>query len=130
YQQRDDTRADTRVLAGEVPDPHVVREAGSQFRVHLARGFNHGLFLDMAAGRSWVRTHIAEIAQGERPVRVLNLFAYTCAFSVVALQAGAEQVVNVDMAAGALSIGKQNHQLNGLTHGANFLPHDVFSTWG
>jgi 23S rRNA (cytosine1962-C5)-methyltransferase len=39
-------------------------------------------------------------------------------------------VVNVDMAAGALGIGKANHQLNGLAAGASFLPHDIFSSWG
>jgi 23S rRNA (cytosine1962-C5)-methyltransferase len=60
---------------------------------------------------------------------VLNLFAYTCAFSVAALQGGAAQVVNIDMARGALATGQQNHQLNGL-HGALFWPHDVFTTWG
>jgi len=56
---------------------------------------------------------------------VLNLFAYTCAFSVVALQAGARQVVNVDMSHSALAIGQKNHQINGI-----FLPHDIFSSWG
>ena len=61
---------------------------------------------------------------------MLNLFAYTCAFSVVALQAGAQQVVNVDMSHGAIGIGQQNHQLNGITSGATFLPHDIFSSWG
>jgi len=126
FQLRQEARADTRVLAGEVPDPHVVSEGPSRFRVHLPRGQNHGLFLDMSAGRQWVREHLAA-----RPgSRVLNLFAYTCAFSVVALQAGASQVVNIDMAAGALGIGKQNHALNGLTQGASFLPHDIFSSWG
>ena len=59
----------------------------------------------------------------------LNLFAYTCAFSVVALQAGAGQVLNMDMAQGALATGQQNHQLNGLT-GASFLAHDIFTSWG
>ena len=61
---------------------------------------------------------------------MLNLFAYTCAFSVVALQAGAKQVVNVDMSHGALAIGQQNHPLNGLSTGASFLAHDIFKTWG
>jgi 23S rRNA (cytosine1962-C5)-methyltransferase len=60
----------------------------------------------------------------------LNLFAYTCAFSVVAGQAGARHVLNLDMSDGALAIGKQNHQLNGLTGGASFMPHDIFKTWG
>jgi 23S rRNA (cytosine1962-C5)-methyltransferase len=80
----------------------------------------------MAAGRRWVREHVAA-----RPrQKVLNLFAYTCAFSVVALQAGARQVVNLDMSRGALAIGQQNHALNGLGTGASFLGHDIFTTWG
>ena len=62
--------------------------------------------------------------------RVLNLFAYTCAFSVAALQGGAAQVINVDMARGALATGQRNHQLNGLRQGATFWPHDIFNTWG
>jgi 23S rRNA (cytosine1962-C5)-methyltransferase len=61
---------------------------------------------------------------------VLNLFSYTCAFSVVALQAGARQVVNVDMSHSAMGIGQQNHQINGVANGAKFLTHDLFSTWG
>jgi 23S rRNA (cytosine1962-C5)-methyltransferase len=80
----------------------------------------------MAEGRRWVRAFSAA-----RPgLRVLNLFAYTCAFSVVALQAGARQVVNIDMSQGALAIGQQNHRLNGLDAGASFLAHDIFSSWG
>jgi len=76
----------------------------------------------MAEGRRWVRAH----AQG---AKVLNLFAYTCAFSVAALQGGAREVINLDMAQGALTTGQQNHQLNGLS-GARFLAHDLFSSWG
>lgn len=125
-QHRDDVRADTRVLCGAVPEPHEVSEHGARFKVHLLRGFNHGLFLDMAEGRRWVREHVAARSR----MRVLNLFAYTCAFSVVAMQAGARQVINVDMAGGALSIGKQNHHLNGITSDVSFLPHDIFSSWG
>jgi len=62
--------------------------------------------------------------------KVLNLFAYTCAFSVVALQAGAAEVVNVDMASGALATGRMNHELNGVKAGAKFLAHDIFNSWG
>ena len=126
YQYRFEARAETRLMAGSVPDPHVVTEAGARFRVHLLKGLNHGLFVDMAEGRRWVREHVAT-----RPgIKVLNLFAYTCSFSVVALQGGARQVINVDMSDGALAIGKRNHLLNGLTAGASFLPHDIFSSWG
>jgi 23S rRNA (cytosine1962-C5)-methyltransferase len=104
----------------------VVTENGSLFRVHLLKGQNHGLFLDMAEGRRWVRAHCA----AHPGLKVLNLFAYTCAFSVVALQAGARQVVNLDMSQGALAIGQQNHALNGLADGAAFLAHDLFKSWG
>ena len=114
--------SDTRLVCGQVPEPHVVSEQGARYRVHVLKGQNHGLFLDMASGRQWLR----EQAQDKR---VLNLFAYTCAFSVAALQGGATEVVNVDMAAGALAIGQQNHQLNGL-NGARFLSHDLFKSWG
>jgi 23S rRNA (cytosine1962-C5)-methyltransferase len=73
-----------------------------------------------------VRQHAAQ-----RPgLQVLNLFAYTGAFSVVALQAGARRVVNVDMSQGALGIARQNHARNGVTAGAAFLAHDIFNSWG
>lgn len=126
FQHRLEGRSDTRLMAGIVPAPHVVTEDGARFGVHVLKGQNHGLFLDMARGRRWVREHMTT-----NPGRkVLNLFAYTCAFSVVALQAGARQVVNLDMSHGALAIGQQNHQLNGITSGAGFLAHDIFTTWG
>ncbi|MFG6467458.1 class I SAM-dependent methyltransferase [Roseateles sp. BYS87W] len=116
--------AETRLMAGAVPEPHVVTEAGTRYLVHLMRGQNHGLFLDMAEGRRWVREQVKPGA------KVLNLFAYSCAFSVVALQAGAAEVVNVDMASGALSTGRTNHELNGVKAGAKFLAHDIFNSWG
>jgi len=126
FQCRLEGRADTRLMAGAIPDPHVVTESGARYRVNVASGQNHGLFLDMANGRRWVQAHVAA-----RPgLRVLNLFAYTCAFSVVALQAGARFVVNVDMSHGAMAVGQQNHQLNNVAAGARFLAHDIFSTWG
>ena len=123
-------RSETRLMAGAVPDPHVVTEAGARYRVHVLRGQNHGLFLDMAEGRRWVRDYAAARSTDRYGLKVLNLFAYTCAFSVVALQAGVRQVVNVDMSHGAIGVGQQNHQLNGITAGAAFLPHDIFSSWG
>ncbi len=123
FQCRHDSQPTTRLMAGSVPEPHVVTERGARYLVHLQKGQNHGLFLDMAEGRQWVREH----AQSHK---VLNLFAYTCAFSVVALLGGAKQVVNVDMSGGAMALGQQNHPLNGLTAGASFLNHDIFKTWG
>jgi 23S rRNA (cytosine1962-C5)-methyltransferase len=129
YQCRAEGHAETRLMAGTVPEPHVVTEAGSRYKVHVLRGQNHGLFLDMAEGRRWVRDFVAAHPK-TYAFRVLNLFAYTCSFSVVALQAGARHVVNVDMSQGALATGQQNHRLNGIESGVSFLGHDIFKTWG
>lgn len=139
-QVREGGHTETRLMAGEVPEPHQVTEDGTRYLVHVLRGQNHGLFLDMAAGRRWVRAHVAERAAANAATRaaggwasglkVLNLFAYTCAFSVVALEAGAAQVLNMDMSSGALAVGQQNHRLNGLSTGASFLGHDIFKSWG
>ncbi len=130
FQCRAEGHLETRLMRGTVPDPHVVTENGTSFRVHVLRGQNHGLFLDMAEGREWVRQFVRSYGADQPRLKVLNLFAYTCAFSVVALQAGAKQVVNVDMSHGAMAIGQQNHPLNGISTGATFLMHDIFKTWG
>ncbi|MEZ7834069.1 MAG: class I SAM-dependent methyltransferase [Burkholderiaceae bacterium] len=133
FQCRSAGQSTTRLMAGSVPKPHDVSEAGAVYRLHVLKGQNHGLFLDMANARQWVRDWIVAhpASHGHSPdLKVLNLFAYTCAFSVAALQSGAKQVVNVDMSAGALSIGQLNHRLNGLATGASFLPHDIFKSWG
>lgn len=117
----------TECLEGSVPQPHAVSEDGALYEVQLLKGQNHGLFLDMAEGRRWVRAN----AHG---ARVLNLFAYTCAFSVAALQGGAAQVVNLDMASGPMATGRQNHRLNfagtPTEARARFLVHDLFKSWG
>jgi len=130
FQCRAEGHLETRLMRGTVPDPHVVTENGSSFRVHVLKGQNHGLFLDMAQGREWVRQFVRNYGADQPRLKVLNLFAYTCAFSVVAMQAGAKQVVNVDMSHGAMAIGQQNHALNGISTGATFLMHDIFKTWG
>jgi 23S rRNA (cytosine1962-C5)-methyltransferase len=130
YQCRAEGHLETRLMSGAVPEPHVVTENGARYRVHVLKGQNHGLFLDMAHGRAWVRRMVSHYGADQPRLKVLNLFAYTCAFSVVAMQAGAKQVVNVDMSHGAMAIGQQNHALNGISTGATFLMHDIFKTWG
>ncbi|WP_207061974.1 class I SAM-dependent methyltransferase [Motiliproteus sp. SC1-56] len=109
---------------GTVPETLVVTEQGLRYEVRLDRHQNSGLFLDMAEGRRWLRTH----AEG---CNVLNLFAYTCGFSVAALAGGAEAVVNLDMSRGALNRGRENHRLNEHElRRVRFLPHDLFRSWG
>jgi len=111
-------------LLGEAIDEWTLTEGGLQYRVDLGKKQNNGLFLDMRYGRDWVRAN----AEGKR---VLNLFAYTCGFSVAAIAGGAEHVVNLDMSRAALSRGRDNLRLNGHDLGkVAFLGHDLFKSWG
>lgn len=114
----------TEFLYGEPLDEWLISEGGLRYKLDLGRKQNSGLFLDMRYGRRWVQAH----AQGKR---VLNLFAYTCGFSVAALAGGAQQVVNLDMARAALSRGRDNHRLNqhDLSR-VSFLGHELFKSWG
>jgi hypothetical protein len=119
YQCRTEGPAETRLMAGSVPDKHEVSEDGRLVPGACAQRPKPWPVPGHGRGRRWVRQHMAAHRPGQK---VLNLFAYTCAFSVVALQAGAKQVVNVDMSHGAMAIGQQNHQLNGVTAAPGFGP--------
>lgn len=100
-------------LVGEAaPDPSIVTENGVRLRVRLAHGLSTGLFLDHRENRA----RVAEISSG---ARVLNLFAYTCAFSVAAALGGAARVTSVDVSADALSWGEENFRENGLDPAAH-----------
>ncbi len=117
---------DSRIeqLEGEPIEEWVITENGLRYKLDLGIKQNNGLFLDMRYGRRWVQAH----AQGKR---VLNLFAYTCGFSVAAIAGGATHVVNLDMARAALSRGRDNHRLN--EHDLSkvtFLGHELFKSWG
>lgn len=74
-------------------------------------GFKHmGLFPEQAA--NWVWMHDL-IQKAKRPVRVLNLFAYTGGASVAAAAAGAH-VTHVDSSKGVVTWAKENLALSGL----------------
>ncbi len=111
-------------LLGEPVEEWVISENGLRYKLDLGIKQNSGLFLDMRYGRRWVQQH----AQDKR---ILNLFAYTCGFSVAAIAGGAEHVVNLDMARAALSRGRDNHRLNehDLSR-VSFLGHELFKSWG
>ncbi|KZN57589.1 hypothetical protein N473_06800 [Pseudoalteromonas luteoviolacea CPMOR-1] len=112
------------VLFGTLEEQVVITENDLKFELSLGKKQNTGLFFDMRNGRDWVMRH-------SENKKVLNLFAYTCGFSVAALAGGAKQVVNLDMAKAALKQGRRNHQLNGHTlDNISFLGHDLFKSWG
>ena len=93
------------LIWGEKVEQFHVIENGLKYHIELGRTQNTGLFLDMKQGRSWVKDNATN-------KRILNLFAYTCAFSVTALAGGASHVVNIDVSKAALNKGRENHRLN------------------
>jgi len=119
-QERFLTNGPCRLLQGSLPENLEAQEAGLSFRLRLGEAQNIGFFPDMATGRKLVREQAAE-------KHVLNLFAYSCSFSVAALAGGANQVVNLDMNRGALELGKLNHRINHIDlRQASFLSLEFF----
>ncbi len=116
--------APAECILGVMPDTMFACRGEAKYTVQLGGRQNTGFFLDMEPGRQWLESRV-------KGRRVLNLFSYTCAFSVVAQMAGAESVVNVDMSSGALSQGRENHRLNGLqTDSIRFLQENILKSWG
>ena len=75
-------------------------------------GLKHtGLFPEQAINWTWM---IDKIRGHNKPVRVLNLFAYTGGATVAAAYAGAEEVCHVDSSKGMVAWAKDNIQLSGL----------------
>lgn len=95
----------------------VVREGRARFHVDLLDTVNPGLFLDMRHVRLEVEDRFRALSgaaqSGEGP-RFLNLFSYTCSFSVHARLGGAAVATNADISGKILDKGRENYALNGL----------------
>jgi len=73
--------------------------------------FKHtGLFPEQAVNWDWCS---AKIKEAKRPIRVLNLFAYTGGATVAAAKAGAS-VTHVDASKGMVTWARENAELSGL----------------
>lgn len=95
----------------------IATENHLKFGIDFGAGYSVGLFVDQRENRRFVRQL--------KPMRVLNCFAYTCAFSVAAAAAGAK-TVNVDLSKKSLERGRQNFAFNELsTDGQKFIADDV-----
>jgi 23S rRNA (cytosine1962-C5)-methyltransferase len=77
--RRDDLAPSAPVRGKPAPDPLIVHEEGLPLSVSLGDGLSTGVFLDQRRNRRRVR----ELSGGKS---VLNLFSYTCAFTVAAAQ--------------------------------------------
>lgn len=108
------------ILGGPAPSRLEVSEGPLRFWVRLGEGHQTGLFVDQRDNRARVMAH----AGGKS---VLNLFSYTCSFSVAAARGAAREVVSVDTSRRALEQGRENFELNGVPASKHrFVREDAF----
>ena len=113
----------SEVLLGEIPEEVFAVEDGVKIKLNLLSNRNSGYFPDMKNGRSFVRANAKD-------KNILNLFSYTCTFSVSAMMGGASKVSNIDMSKGALSSGRTNHIINNIdTRGVSFHPYNILKSF-
>ena len=93
-----------------LPEWWTVEHGGLQFEIKPTPFGHVGLFPEQAANWAWID---AQIRQAGKPLKILNLFAYTGASTLAAARAGA-QVVHVDSARGTVEWARQNAALCGL----------------
>ncbi|MCB1000916.1 MAG: class I SAM-dependent rRNA methyltransferase [Acidimicrobiales bacterium] len=99
------------VVRGGEPNPDLVAHEGPwRYVVDITGGHKTGFYLDQRHARA----AIARLAPGRR---VLNVFSYTGAFSVVAAGNGAMSVLSIDSSAPALEVARRNGAVNGVDVG-------------
>ena len=109
------------IAGASAPVPLHVKENGLSYQVDLREGLNTGLFPDQRRNRQEVAARVA----GKR---VLNLFAFTGAFSVAAAAAGAQKVTSVDVSAKYLNVAQENFSINRINPKRHeFIVSDVFT---
>ena len=94
----------------KLPERWVISYKDLRFNIK-PMGFKHtGLFPEQATNWDWCRELISNAG---RPIKVLNLFAYTGGATVSCAKAGAE-VCHVDASKGMVQSAKENARLSGL----------------
>ena len=95
----------------KIPDAWKIKYGDLSFMVK-PMGFKHtGVFPEQAVNWDWFGD---KIRQANRPVQVLNLFAYTGGATLAAADAGAG-VTHVDASKGMVTWAKENAQVSGLS---------------
>ena len=93
-------------LAGDDAGRMTITENGLKYEVDPQHGQKTGFYFDLRDARKRLRDFVC----GKR---ILNMFSYTGAFAVNALDAGAEYVINCDSSRPALELAERNLELNG-----------------
>jgi 23S rRNA (cytosine1962-C5)-methyltransferase len=97
-------------VVGEVPEEWTIQTAGIHFKLSLTDFGHLGIFPEQRPFWKWIRQTINE---AKRPIRLLNLFAYSGGVSLAAAQAGAE-VCHLDASKGMCAWARENAATNKL----------------
>ena len=109
---RRDARTGVWSTSHDFPATWLVRRQTITLELRPTPSGAVGLYPEQAANWDWIGDRIrAE----RRPVKVLNLFAYTGASTLAAAGAGADEVVHVDAARGVVAWARRNARLSDLT---------------
>lgn len=109
---------ENEILKGEIPAQIEVRENGFAYLADLQQGQKTGWFYDQRRNRALA----AELCRGRS---VLDLYAHSGGFGLLAARAGATRVVCVDSSKPALALAESAAKKNGLQN-VSFLAEDVF----
>jgi len=122
-QRRYLSKSPAQIIYGSLDEDIFAVENKLKFKLDLLSYQNNGYFPDMKIGREFIE----EISKDKN---VLNLFSYTCGFSIAAARGEAKSVVNIDMSKGALTKGRTNHHINDIpTSNIKFLPYNILKSF-
>jgi 23S rRNA (cytosine1962-C5)-methyltransferase len=115
------TEASPQLVFGKTaPERFAIRENRIQFELSFNEGYSVGLFLDQRDNRRRLLTgHVAAdfpLLNSQLTThnpQLLNVFAYTCGFSVCAARAGM-RTTSLDLSKKYLEWGRRNFALNGM----------------
>lgn len=106
-----------------LPERWQIEYGPLKFHIRPTNFKHTGLFPEQAFNWSWM---MEMIRQADRPIRLLNLFAYTGGATLAAAAGGAE-VCHVDAAKGMVQWAKENAMLSGLGDAPiRYITDDVF----
>lgn len=111
--EKGEKAAPSPLLPPTQPMRFPVQENGVSYMLDMTAGYSQGLFIDQRDNRAEVRRRCAP------GMTVLNLFAYTGAFSVCAALGGAT-TTTLDLAQPCLTWCHENMTLNGIDPAAHF----------
>ena len=101
----------TWTITPNTPLKTIVKYQDMKFHISIDQGKQVGLFPEQAVNWDWMRSVMK--AQ-DKPLRILNLFAYTGGATVACAMESVEEIVHIDALKSANNTARANITLNGL----------------